>query len=57
MTEWYKTHGGSNWYKERCRDCIYLYEGDDGKWMCDHMGERCADVPDEDCPAEADFKE
>lgn len=46
-----------DWWYERCRDCIYLYEGDDGEWMCDHMGAECKTVPDEDCPAERDFKE
>ena len=46
-----------DWYTERCRDCIYLYGDDNGEWICDHMGTFCKDVPDEDCPAEADFKE
>lgn len=45
------------WYKERCRDCIYLYEGDHGEWICDNVGAECEYVPDEDCAAEADFDE
>lgn len=45
------------WYQERCRDCIYLYEGDNGEWVCDHYGTECRKVPDEDCPAESDWAE
>ena len=45
------------WYQSRCRDCIYLYEGDNGEWICDHNGIECENVPDEDCPAESDFSE
>ncbi len=47
----------SSWYKTRCRHCIYLYEGDNGEWICDHNGAECELVPDEDCPAESDWDE
>ena len=42
---------------ERCRDCIYLYEGDGGEWMCDHMETECDNVPDENCPVENSHEE
>lgn len=45
------------WYQDRCRDCIYLYEGDHGEWVCDYNGEDCEVIPDSDCPAEVDFME
>lgn len=45
----------SNWYKIRCRHCIYLYEGDNGEWICDHNGADCQLVPDEYCPADSDW--
>ena len=38
--------------KRRCRDCIYLYEGDNGEWMCDDWEKDIHDIPDEDCAVE-----
>lgn len=26
----------SDWQIERCRDCVYLFEGDNGEWLCDN---------------------
>ena len=31
-------------WKERCHDCAYLYEGDNGEWRCDHYECKCKDV-------------
>ena len=37
--------------KQRCRDCCYLVEGDNGEWMCDGCGKDIRDIPDDECSA------
>lgn len=31
-------------WKERCRDCAYLFEGDKGEWCCDYHECECKDI-------------
>lgn len=33
----------------RCTDCAYLYEDEDGKWICDDWQKEIGKIPDEDC--------
>ena len=42
---------------ERCSDCAYLYEANDGVWMCDHTQQPCAETDDAHCPAETTNEE
>ena len=35
--------------KERCRDCAYLIEGDNGEWICDDWGKEIDKVDNSDC--------
>ena len=37
--------------KKRCRDCIYLVEGDNKEWICDDCGKDIHDISDEECSA------
>lgn len=37
--------------RERCRDCAYLVEGDNGEWICDDCGKDIHTIPDEECSA------
>ena len=39
-------------YEERCRDCGYLVEGDNGEWICDNAEKDIHDVPDSECELE-----
>lgn len=39
----------------RCKDCAYLYQAEDGIWMCDACGEDIHLIADEDCSAEQDW--
>ena len=39
--------------KERCRDCAYLYEGENGVWMCDDWETSCRYVSEYDCPIDS----
>lgn len=39
---------------ERCRDCCYLIEGDEGEWICDIYNAAVIYIEDDDCPAETD---
>ena len=33
----------------RCKGCAYLFEDDDGNWVCDDWGKNIHDVPNDDC--------
>lgn len=35
--------------KERCKDCAYLIEGDNGEWICDDWGKDIHEVVNDDC--------
>lgn len=35
--------------KERCRNCAYLIEGDNGEWICDDWSKDIHEVDDDDC--------
>ena len=37
--------------KRRCRDCSYLIEGDNGKWVCDDCRKDIHEILDDDCSA------
>ena len=37
--------------RERCRDCAYLVDGDNGEWLCDDCGKDIHTIPDEECSA------
>ena len=41
---------------ERCKDCIYLVEGDNGEWICTDWEKEVHEVPDEDCAAESPYR-
>lgn len=41
--------------QERCQDCFYLVEGDNGEWICDDCGKNIEDIPDDECSAEQDW--
>ena len=41
--------------KDRCSDCAYLVEGDNGSWICDDCGKNVETIPDADCSAEQDW--
>lgn len=30
--------------RSRCRDCAYLYEGENGEWICDHYIENVLNI-------------
>lgn len=39
---------------DRCRDCVYLVEGENGEWEChdcefEDSIKNCFDIPDEEC--------
>lgn len=46
-------------YKERCKDCFYLFEGDDdnikGEWCCDCYEKLCRQIYK--CPQVDDIDE
>ena len=35
----------------RCRDCAYLVEGDEAKWICDDCGKDICSIEDNECSA------
>ena len=35
----------------RCKDCVYLVEDEEGNWVCDACGKKCADIDILDCSA------
>lgn len=39
----------------RCKDCAYLIEDDDGKWVCDDCGKWIEEIEDEDCSLEQEW--
>ena len=39
----------------RCKDCMYLVEGDNGEWICDDCGKEIHSIPDDECSAEQDW--
>ncbi len=41
--------------EERCRDCGYLIENDEGAWICDDCGKDIHAIPDSDCSANQTF--
>ena len=36
----------------RCNSCAYLYEDENGKWICDDCGRDIHFIDDTDCAAE-----
>lgn len=43
--------------EERCNSCAYLYEDEQGKWICDLYQKEIHRVADEDCPVADDSTE
>lgn len=41
--------------KERCLDCAYLVEDENGNWVCDDCGKNVKMIPDHACSAEQDW--
>ena len=41
--------------KERCLDCTYLVEDENGNWVCDDCGKNVEMIPDHACSAEQDW--
>ena len=41
--------------KERCLDCAYLVEGENGNWVCDDCGKNVEMIPNHACSAEQDW--
>lgn len=39
---------------QRCRDCGYLVEGDNGEWVCSDWEKEIHEVADEDCAVESE---
>lgn len=42
-------------YKERCKDCYYLFEGDNKEWCCNCYERYCEDILN--CPQIEDVDE
>ncbi|MBO7462012.1 MAG: hypothetical protein J6T96_05405 [Bacteroidales bacterium] len=40
---------------ERCKDCAYLVEDENGNWVCDDCGKDIHHISDEECSAEQNF--
>ena len=41
--------------KERCRDCAYLVEDENGNWVCDDCEKLIDAIPDEECSADQNW--
>lgn len=41
--------------KERCRDCAYLVEDENGNWVCDDCKKLIDAIPDGECSANQDW--
>ena len=41
--------------KNRCIDCCYLVEGENGAWICDDCGKNVESIPDDECSANQKF--
>lgn len=41
--------------KERCLDCAYLVEDENGNWVCDDCGKNVEMIPDHACSAEQNW--
>ena len=41
--------------RSRCCDCAYLYEDEQGRWVCDDCGKLCIDIPDDECSANEEW--
>lgn len=41
--------------RDRCRDCAYLVEDDNGQWVCDDCERRCENIPDDECSANQEW--
>ena len=41
--------------KLRCKDCMYLVEGEQGEWICDDCGKEIHQIPDDECSAEQEW--
>lgn len=35
--------------KRRCKDCVYLFEDDFGRWFCDNFSKDIHNVTDDEC--------
>ena len=40
---------------ERCMDCVYLVEDENGNIICDDCGKLISDIPDDECSANQDW--
>ena len=47
--EWIKT---LDYVQQRCCDCCYLVEGDNGEWICDDCGLEIHKIGCSGCPAQ-----
>ncbi len=42
-------------FENRCSDCMYLVEDDEGNWVCDDCGMKCCEIADDECSANQEW--
>lgn len=41
--------------KNRCKNCAYLFEDSQGRWICDDCGKDISSISDDECSAEQEW--